>query len=86
MEVFPHREVQRGFFGFIKLGGISAVALGFLLRGACEGQENVLRKMLEVFLLNAQHMIKEKVDIIGVFQGMWITGICSQGRHVTSLL
>lgn len=73
---------NRDLLGLTKLGGISGCCL--LLRGACEGQ--TLRERLEVFLPGAQHMIKEKVDVIGVFQGLWITGLCSQGTHVTSLL
>lgn len=71
---------NRDLLGLTKLGGLSGCCL--LLRGICEGQ--TLRERLEGVLPKAQHMIKEKVDIIGVFQGLWITGIRSQGGHVTS--
>lgn len=73
---------RRDLLGLTKLGGLSGCCL--LLGGAREGQ--TLRERSEVFLPKAQHMIKEEVDIIGVLQGLWITGICSQGRHIASLL
>lgn len=82
MEVFPRGEVQQGLTRINKIGRTLGCCL--LLRGTREGQ--TLRERLEGFLPKAQHMIKEKVDIIGVFQGLWITGIRSQGGHVTSLL